>query len=207
MANAKLDKRMIALMQAAAKAAVWRGSITYQEAVKKTLSAGGASNIGQGGRSSQPGGPPAVKTGMLRRSFGVNGPGSINEIRDGGLTVRIGTNLPYARIQEYGGIIRPVNVKALPVPIGVEGQRVMREFGGDLRRADLTYIPRKGKDPLLVRMIGKGKNARMQVLFVLKQSVRLPARPYMRPTVKLARSSMQREAQIGARRVMGGGMA
>jgi len=55
----------------------------------------------------------------------------------------------------------------------------------------LFLIPSKneraGKPPLLARMIGRGKNRKPQVLYVLLKSVRIPAKRYT--DLALAQSS------------------
>ena len=171
-------------------------SITYMNMVSLKLTEGGASNIGSGGKSSPAGGPPAVDTGELRRSFGVDQKTADPESKYGishkvgiGLIRRVGTKLIYAKVQEFGGpdggYIKAKD-KLLLVPIGVEGKRFIRRYGrpkGAIRAQKLTLIKRPGKDPLLVKIngAGKGKGAHWTLIAVLKESVRLPARPYMRP--------------------------
>jgi len=167
-------------------------SILFMNMVSLKLTEGGASNIGSGGQSSPAGGPPAVDTGALRRSFGVDSKTADSTDAYGisqriglGLIRRVGTKLIYARIQEFGGVIR-MKDKRLLVPIGVEGKRFIRRYGkpkGAIRAQKLTLIRRPGKDPLLVKIngSGKGKGQSWTLIAVLKESVRLPARPYMRP--------------------------
>lgn len=61
---------------------------------------------------SNPGQSPGVKTGALRRSIQIDR-SKISQLR-----VRVGSNLIYARIQEFGGIITPKNKKVLRFKIG-----------------------------------------------------------------------------------------
>ena len=127
--------------------------------------------VNRSGSPSSPGTPPGKDTGTLGRSIQVDA-SKITSLR-----VRIGTNLPYGRIQEFGGVIRPKKVQRLPVPLNREAKLLQRR--GSLRSANLTLIPRRGKDSLLVR---KTKGGGIKPLFILKKSVTLPARPWVRPT-------------------------
>jgi phage gpG-like protein len=61
---------------------------------------------------SKAGSPPGVKTGTLRRSIQVDNSDISN------LRVRVGTNIKYARIQEYGGVIKSKIGKLLHFKIG-----------------------------------------------------------------------------------------
>ena len=87
-----------------------RAAITLQSEIKKTLS--GASPASSGS-------PPGVKTGALRRSIQVD-----NRDRKNGRW-RVGTNLVYARIQEFGGVIRAKTAKFLKFQIN--GQWISKE--------------------------------------------------------------------------------
>lgn len=121
------------------------------------------------------GGPPGTVTGNLRRSMALTEPANMR--------AAITTNSKYARIHEYGGIIRPTTQRYLTVPVNVAAAK-MRANTGSLRTQNLTF--RKGRDPgtaFLFRTT-KGKNARSELMFVLKRFVRLPARPFLRPAVR-----------------------
>lgn len=79
----------------------------------------------------------------------------------------IGTNEDYAAIHEFGGVVRPKNAKYLAIPVG-----------------SYTGSPRKYSD-LRVLMTSNGNlvlvDASKKIQYVLKSSVEIPARPYMRP--------------------------
>jgi phage gpG-like protein len=79
----------------------------------------------------------------------------------------IGTNLVYAAIHEFGGVIKPKTRKYLAVPVGTYK-------GSPLRHNDLKLRKTNGGSLVLV----DGGNA---VQYVLKTSVEIPARPYLRP--------------------------
>lgn len=88
------------------------------------------------------------------------------------VTVGVGPSVVYGRIQELGGTVRPVSAKHLAVPVNARKNTTPRDY------PDLKLIHPKGGDPLLVE---PGEGGR--VMFVLKKSVTLPARPYLRPAV------------------------
>jgi len=56
------------------------------------------------------GGKPLQKTGALQQS--------ISEAIHGDDTIEVGTNLKYARIHNFGGVIKPINGKYLSFKIG-----------------------------------------------------------------------------------------
>lgn len=94
--------------------------------------------------------------------------------------VEIGTNLPYARIQQEGGEVFPKG-KALAIPMKdslIAQDRWPRDIDPD--RTKLVFIPkRRGKrigfliDPTGAAGYGTG------LLFVLMSSVTIPAQPYL----------------------------
>lgn len=78
----------------------------------------------------------------------------------------VGTNLEYGPIHEFGGTIRPKKGKYLAIPIGsLKGSPVGK--GLHLRKA-------RGSTLLLVDSAGDAQ-------YVLKESVTIPAKPYLRP--------------------------
>ncbi|MBI1939180.1 MAG: HK97 gp10 family phage protein [Ignavibacteriales bacterium] len=100
------------------------------------------------------------------------------EVNAAGNLVRIIANTEYAAIQEFGGDIRPVDAGALTIPIhpDAKGKRA-KDF------KDLVLIQRKQGNPLLVRVVGKGKAQRMDIMFVLVQKATIPAQPYLGPAL------------------------
>jgi len=93
--------------------------------------------------------------------------------------VEIGTNLEYAAIHEFGGVIKPKNAKYLAIPVG--------SYKGSPRtHADLKL--RKTKKGNLVMVDASGA-----VQYVLKASVEIPARPYLRPALDEHRVAAQNE--------------
>jgi phage gpG-like protein len=87
--------------------------------------------------------------------------------------VRISANTEYAAIQEFGGDIKPRNVKALTIPLNKEAQgKRAKDF------PDLFLIKIHNK-AFLVRKKGK----QLQFMYLLRDQVHIPARPYLAPAV------------------------
>lgn len=103
---------------------------------------------------------------------------------------RIGSPLIYAGVQEgldkqgrsrAATIIKAKN-KKLAIPIGEARTKAGRaRFTSPRQVPNLRVIPRKGKATLLARVVARNKIIPM---FVLKDSVKIKARPYMRPALK-----------------------
>ena len=77
----------------------------------------------------------------------------------------IGTDVVYAAIHEFGGVILPKHAKFLAIPIG--------DLVGSPRLHDLRFAKRGNLYVL--------EDAGGNVQYVLKSQVVIPARPYMRP--------------------------
>ncbi len=148
-------------------------------------------NISQPRPKGPPGGFPHVGfTATLRKGIFVG------QIEDSGgvkrIKIGVAARIPYGLIQEYGGVIHAKRKKALTVPISEDAQKWLAR-GGTARTfpTPLELIPRPGKPTLLVeRRDGKGqRNKRIVIHFLLAKSVRLPARPFLRPSTsqKMAR--------------------
>lgn len=93
----------------------------------------------------------------------------------------IGSNVIYAAIQEFGGVITPVYKKALTIPISPEayGKRA-----GDFD--NLFMLERDGKPPLLVRKNGD----EIEPMFVLLKKVEIPKQPYLRPALEMKKKEV-----------------
>lgn len=98
--------------------------------------------------------------------------GSINtqvlEADDSHVVVGVGPSVVYGRIQELGGTVVPVSAKYLAIPVNAKKNSSPRDY------PNLKLRMPRGSDPIFVDESG-------QVMFVLKKSVTLPARPYLRP--------------------------
>jgi phage gpG-like protein len=125
-------------------------------------------------QSSPPGQPPGTGTGNLRRSFAITPP------QNGRAFVTTSAN--YARVQEFGGTLRPTSKRYLTVPLNVRA-KAMRANTKDLRTQALSVIRSAKGKLLLVRHKGRGRGQQIEPMFLLTRSVTLPARPYIRPTM------------------------
>ena len=94
----------------------------------------------------------------------------------------------YARIHEFGGTVTPKSARALAVPISQEA----KDSAGPRSMADLTMIPRKGRPPLLVRILGaKGfRRANWEIHWVLLASVTIPATHWLSRGAENAKGAM-----------------
>ena len=136
----------------------------------------------------------------VRRNFAVGGrpvpwPVSRRAMEDGGKTLidrgillnsiqrshnqnsaTVFTRDKRAAIHQFGGVILPVHAKALTIPISKEarGKRAR-----DFPRGQTFLLKREGKAPLIML---RQEGGIVTPLFVLLRSVKIPARPFIRPT-------------------------
>lgn len=111
--------------------------------------------------------------------------------RRGPLEFVVASRLPYAAILEYGGEITPKNAKALAIPVG----EALTEAGvprqtGPRKYEDLFLLRTKAGKALLARRTGKGA---LEVMYVLKEKVTIPAFRYASEAVKAATDRAIRE--------------
>ena len=134
-----------------------------------------------------------VRSGRLRASIGseVEATPTGHDLiyRAGAQTGR--GSVSYARLQELGGTVRPVSARYLAIPVGpaktpagVSRWASPRDAGFPLR-----FVPTRSGG-LLVRDTGKGKARRSVVYYVLRASVTIPARPYLRPAAEAAAQAL-----------------
>lgn len=130
-----------------------------------------------------------VRTGNLRRSFQENKARKVQRRADGVIGT-VGTNVKYAKIQEYGGTIRPKKKKWLTVPIG-EALTPSGAPRGSARDFKGTFFAWSRKGNLILfgqSPVGGGK--KIVPLFVLKKMVRIPGRAYMKPSLEELRDDI-----------------
>ncbi len=101
-----------------------------------------------------------------------------------GNKVLIGINRPYAELIHNGGTIRPKTAKSLAIPASAETRKFMRMYGATprdciagMQNAGYTVYRPKGKNVILAQ---KGKKGKTHMLFILRKSVTIPARPFLR---------------------------
>ncbi|MBI4691703.1 MAG: phage virion morphogenesis protein [Nitrospirae bacterium] len=101
--------------------------------------------------------------------------------------VIIGTNAVQGRIQQLGGTVKPKSAKKLYIPAGWKTRQVMRKFGmtpgkciEGMKNAGYSIWRSKTGKALMAALKGaKGKKGEAFVLFVLKDSIEIPARRYL----------------------------
>lgn len=137
---------------------------------------------------------PLWDTGALVRSIGA-GQGHVEQMT--GDTFILGTNLKYAHIHQYGGTIRGQG-KKLSIPLTMEAKRAggARNFP-----RPLFYLPSKKPNTGLLaerKMKGKGKKKTptLVIHYALKDSVTIPARPFIGFSQQLADRLEDLYAQI-----------
>ena len=93
-----------------------------------------------------------TSTGALAGSWEV----AMVSAKPGSFTFGVFSDLPYARIHEAGGVIRPVRAKALAVPVTKKARRMgPREWPEDL----LQYVP-VNRHPVIGLLALKGRGTR-----------------------------------------------
>lgn len=79
------------------------------------------------------------------------------------------SDLPYAAIQEFGGVVSPKVAKLLAIPVDAEARTA-----GSPRGQDLVFVKTLGGQMFLMDKDGK-------IRYSLRRSVTIPAHPYLRP--------------------------
>lgn len=136
-----------------------------------------------------------VRTGQLRRSLGVK----LFDLgtRQGAVGF-IGGGVPYALIHEKGGTIYPKSAQNLAIPVGKSLTKagVARLSGPRASTVPLRFIKnhKTGNLLLIVDQKKKGKNQPVDVRFVLKRFVQIPARLGFKTT-------FNQEAQVALDRI------
>lgn len=147
-----------------------------------------------GGPASRPGTPPAVQTGTLRRAIQKT-----PSVR--GVVYVHTSGIPYAGKLEYGGTIKPTTKQYLAVPLGREGKRIRRDAKDTLYNSNRNLFVIRSKKGNLLLMERHGKRQKVTPRFVLKRSVYIKARPFMRPALA-SRTVQKSMARAFATRIM-----
>lgn len=150
------------------------------------------------GMPSSPGSPPNVQSGNLR--------GSLDWVyRSSGnwhaVTVSAGGEMaPYARIQERGGTIYAKNAGALTIPVNAQAKAASARGQSARNINGLFLVNRPGGTGLLAKK-SPGHNGGLDVWYLLRKSVTLPARPFMKPGLDSSHDQIVAWFVQGARRV------
>lgn len=153
------------------------------------------------------GDPIQTRSGALRRSFGweTRGSGLAQELRI------FSAGLPYARVQEFGGTIRPKNKRYLTIPLpdaltpggSLKGGAKLVKSGSKYVTADgvPTFIFRSKRGNLLIG--SRAKNGALRLLYTLKPSVTLKPRLGFGQTFeKVTRPKLIEQLNAAARRAL-----
>jgi hypothetical protein len=138
-------------------------------------------------QSSAPGSPPAFQTGKLAGAIHFVHPDQLGTPGH----AAFGTNVMHGKYMEFGA--HPVaKGKALPVPVNVKAKQMLQRLAGQsLRTEKMRLQKRPGKAPLLVEQTASGKKDKKDgAVFVLVKSVRIAARPWLRPASQQAGAAM-----------------
>lgn len=118
-----------------------------------------------------------VKTGHLRQTIDT-------VVEDGGLRGRIGSNVEYASIHEFGGVTPPHRIEARR---GKALAFQSRGFVGPIR------LTAKGK----IRKTGQTPGSVTVVRSVMHPGSVMPARPYMRPALRESQEEIKELLRTG----------
>jgi len=160
---------------------------TLKNALKKGMSAGAWRFVGHIQKRQMTGRPGLIPH---HSTAGLRGSWHASIIKDSGMDygVKIATRSKYAAIHQFGGVIKAKGGGALAIPISPAAKRAAspRDFN------DLVFINRPGHPPLLIRghagrkygKDGARKGGRMEIMYVLKKSVRIPKRLHVLESFK-----------------------
>lgn len=137
-------------------------STTISELVLVNAAQAGAMPITTGAKEKAP-----KKTRTLARSIHAE----IVKSSPKYVEIAIGTNLEYASIQEFGGVVKPKQTKFLAIPVSDVARQYVSPRNFPM---ELTFIPGPGGGVLV-----EGET----IHYVLRRSVTIPAHPYLRPSM------------------------
>lgn len=123
----------------------------------------------------------------------------------GGIVSRFGSNLPYAKTMAVGAIVRPKTRKYLTVPVNRAARRAVQQGKTARDIPGLVFRQKRGKDPVLGMVKGRGKRSGFEVWFVLKKRVVIAARPWHRLALSRGRDAIVGGFREGFDSVFGGG--
>ncbi len=188
-------QRTMGQVQAGVAAAAEVLSKSMKDTLATRAGAGGGLGSGAGGAMpSNPGSPPAYQRGGLHRSIHAS-----NAVITGNrVSASVGTKLRYGASLEHG-FTATARGGGLLIPLQPEAHRLL-ERGLVKNNPQLFMVKRPGKAPILAR---KGPRGAIVPLFVLKKSVTVKPRPWLRPSLNRARVAMAqafvRAASVGSK--------
>lgn len=146
-----------------------------------------------------------VRSGRLRNSMGqeTKAEGSLIKTLLGSMGV------VYARIQEFGGLIKPKRGKYLAIPLSAAKTKAgVARYASPRDIPGLVFLKSKTGNPILAQRVAKGKKSKLVPMFVLVKSVTLKPTLGLRDTIKKffggAGSQFEGEIMKGVEKVMRG---
>jgi len=143
-------------------------------------------------------------SGLTRRSgqLGRSLKGTVN-ISGGHIQGKLTTDAVHAPTHEHGATIVPKRVQWLTIPTEFAKTAAGVTRGGARTFSNTFFLkPGKGRtNPLIMQKQGK----EVIPLFVLKKSVTIPARPFMRPSAMQTKKYIEEEIPKRIKRAMKGG--
>jgi phage gpG-like protein len=134
-----------------------------------------------------------VVTNRLRGSLSEGSPDLVFDVQRQALQVKgtVGTNVEYGPIHEYGGVIRPKRTKFLAVPTAfakTPAGATKSQYNRPLRQIPNLFIGRSKSGILFAAektpATGRQRRSGFKVLFWLVRQVRIPARPFLAPSLR-----------------------
>jgi len=166
------DKKLLAIAHDRLVKWLDKSGFRVETAAKRSMRGKGPSAQGT---------PPGIDTGTLRRSV-------THQVNPTKLECRVGSNVPHARIQEMGGTITAKGSK-LTIPLNEEAAKMRRNTASLNTVGGLKYVKVGGTGYL----VKDTENDDGEFMFVLKDSVTLPPRPYLRPALDKSRGPILQE--------------
>ncbi|MDR4483826.1 MAG: HK97 gp10 family phage protein [Nitrospirales bacterium] len=177
----KWGKKAPKVLQQATRRALPKGGHLYANLVKRKMSG------------------PVLKrrTGNLVRSVTV---GKV-EGTGGNLRLRVGSNLVYAPIHEFGKRVKPTRSKYLTIPLDAAKTAAGVQRFSARKAPGPTFVKRSKKGNLI---IFRNAGGNLIPLFLLRKSVKIPKRPIWRPSLVEVREPLREflvsEVEAGIRR-------
>ena len=186
----RLFGKMGKLMKKNVQLATKRNAMMYRDQIKRTIRSGqGMAPVSPLTKAYKKSSKPLIDHGDLLQAvdsitispstFFVGVPRTAGK-KDGTSMVNI------AAVHEFGATIRPVSASALTIPVTREASELAREHGGV---GEIPGLFRPKGTKVLARKKGKG----FEIMFILKDEVVIPPRPFIEPSLDRVRHKMKRQ--------------
>jgi phage gpG-like protein len=151
------------------------------------------------------------RTGRHRASLRRGDKDNIFSVASQGTTVTgvLGTKAVGARIHELGGVIRPTRGQYLTIPTAqakTPSGVLKPEYSRGLRSIPGLYFQRTRSGVLYAAQRdparGRTRSSRIRILFWLARQVKIPARPYLNPSLNESRAAITERFQVMANTII-----